>query len=285
MKIARPPLLAEALLREFLSVRDRDTVTGDLLEEYREAALPERGVFRARLWYLRQVLSLLTWSRLGCFANRVLERNSMTTKNLVTSLVWTAAALSALCAVFIVLVRNRFEPPPPSILLFLTPIVLGICAATALRSASTLHLLWRAGRIWAVAFAAVFAMRIAVDTIAPFDVEQYFLAQSRSDFSEFDFPRRFLVGVAIALILMAAGFQGAWKTGRIRPGMLVAMAASLMVSLPAAGALVIFSRSAAPTALVLVALGVSAVLGSIGAMLGRGVGGMLPRRAGVVASS
>lgn len=42
-----------------LKRRDRDTVTGDLLEEYREAVLPAKGRFRAQLWYLRQALSLV----------------------------------------------------------------------------------------------------------------------------------------------------------------------------------------------------------------------------------
>jgi hypothetical protein len=37
---ANPPSWAEVLVRLFLAPRDRDTVTGDLLEEYREVAVP-----------------------------------------------------------------------------------------------------------------------------------------------------------------------------------------------------------------------------------------------------
>ena len=56
---SNPPRWAENFLRFFLRPRDRDTVTGDLLEEYREVVLPARGLLRARLWYLRQTLSLV----------------------------------------------------------------------------------------------------------------------------------------------------------------------------------------------------------------------------------
>src|SRR5262249_25579935 len=56
---ARPPRWAEALLRFCLSPRDRDSVTGDLLEEYREVILPSRGRWRANFWHFRHALSLI----------------------------------------------------------------------------------------------------------------------------------------------------------------------------------------------------------------------------------
>jgi hypothetical protein len=49
-----PPRWAESLLRTFLAPADRDSVSGDLLEEYRESILPERGA-AANRWYVRQV--------------------------------------------------------------------------------------------------------------------------------------------------------------------------------------------------------------------------------------
>lgn len=52
----RPPYWSERLLRWFLVDRDRDTVSGDLLEEYREVAVPTRGPSGARWWYRRQVV-------------------------------------------------------------------------------------------------------------------------------------------------------------------------------------------------------------------------------------
>jgi hypothetical protein len=56
---ASPPRWAERLLRLLLRTRDRDTVTGDLLEEYREVAVPTLGPYRARVWYLREMVGLM----------------------------------------------------------------------------------------------------------------------------------------------------------------------------------------------------------------------------------
>ena len=56
---ANPPRWAECVLRLFLTRRNRDTITGDLLEEYREVILPTRGRFRAQLWHVQQTLSLV----------------------------------------------------------------------------------------------------------------------------------------------------------------------------------------------------------------------------------
>ena len=49
-----PPRWAESLLRMLLPPEDRDSVSGDLLEEYRESVLPALGA-QARVWYVRQV--------------------------------------------------------------------------------------------------------------------------------------------------------------------------------------------------------------------------------------
>jgi len=39
----KPPRWSEHLLRSLLLDRDRDTISGDLLEEYRDVAVPTRG--------------------------------------------------------------------------------------------------------------------------------------------------------------------------------------------------------------------------------------------------
>ena len=49
-----PPEWAESLLRLLLAAKDRDSVSGDLLEEYRQSIVPARGAGADR-WYLRQV--------------------------------------------------------------------------------------------------------------------------------------------------------------------------------------------------------------------------------------
>ena len=61
---ATPPAWAEELL-QFVVRRDhRDSISGDLLEEYRERILPSRGTAAADRWYIRQMLGYLwraTW--------------------------------------------------------------------------------------------------------------------------------------------------------------------------------------------------------------------------------
>jgi len=54
-----PPRWAEALLRAFLKPADVDSVSGDLLEEYRDAIHPVRGQAAADAWYAIQVLGVV----------------------------------------------------------------------------------------------------------------------------------------------------------------------------------------------------------------------------------
>ena len=54
----------DIVLRLLIRRRNRDSISGDLLEEYREHVVPTMGPRAARLWYIRQILSLvspLTW--------------------------------------------------------------------------------------------------------------------------------------------------------------------------------------------------------------------------------
>lgn len=51
---------ADVALRLLLRGRDRETISGDLLEEYREEVLPKNGPVAARLWYARQVVSFVS---------------------------------------------------------------------------------------------------------------------------------------------------------------------------------------------------------------------------------
>jgi len=54
-----PPRWLESVLRWCLTERDRETISGDLLEEYREEMLPRLGQLRADIWYMRQLVSFL----------------------------------------------------------------------------------------------------------------------------------------------------------------------------------------------------------------------------------
>src|SRR6476619_197649 len=53
--MSNPPAVAQALLDLLLPVDARETVSGDLLEEYRDARTPALGRVRADFWYSRQV--------------------------------------------------------------------------------------------------------------------------------------------------------------------------------------------------------------------------------------
>jgi hypothetical protein len=55
-----PPRWAETLLVRFLRIRDRETIAGDLLEEYREAILSGASCLRADCWYIAQALSIVS---------------------------------------------------------------------------------------------------------------------------------------------------------------------------------------------------------------------------------
>ena len=60
---ALPPRWAESLLRMLLPGEDRESVSGDLLEEYRESIVPTLGR-KANAWYVRQVAGYVvrrTW--------------------------------------------------------------------------------------------------------------------------------------------------------------------------------------------------------------------------------
>ena len=59
--MSNPPAVPHALLLLLLPADGRETVSRDLLEEYREARIPASGRLRANLWYWRRVGDL--WFR------------------------------------------------------------------------------------------------------------------------------------------------------------------------------------------------------------------------------
>ena len=74
-----PPRWADGLLRALLPVADRESVSGDLLEEYRESIVPARGRAAADLWYLRQVAGFTwraTWSWTLLFSGAFVARTA-----------------------------------------------------------------------------------------------------------------------------------------------------------------------------------------------------------------
>jgi hypothetical protein len=61
-----PPVWAESLLRMMLKPGDRESISGDLLEQYRDSIVPSRGR-RADFWYVRQVAGFV-WRTNGLWA-------------------------------------------------------------------------------------------------------------------------------------------------------------------------------------------------------------------------
>lgn len=106
---ATPPHWAEALLTLVLKRDDVDSVSGDLLEEYRDSVLPIRGRRSADWWYVKEVFGFV-W-RSGyvsalLFAAAFLLRTALDwwlppitfhTRALVSTTVATVILLSAGC--------------------------------------------------------------------------------------------------------------------------------------------------------------------------------------------
>jgi len=74
MSPRHPPALLDRALRLILRSRDRDTISGDLLEIYTEHKLPELGPFRANLWYTRQILSILPQRALSLLGGKLMKK-------------------------------------------------------------------------------------------------------------------------------------------------------------------------------------------------------------------
>jgi len=61
MTMPNPPVLPQTLLHLLVPVERRESIVGDLLEEYRDSRVPSTGRFRANLWYWKQVFGF--WLR------------------------------------------------------------------------------------------------------------------------------------------------------------------------------------------------------------------------------
>jgi hypothetical protein len=105
MTSAMPPRWAEILLGLVLNSRDQATVSGDLLEEFRESIQPMRGPSGAAAWYIRQVMGFIVRSNMvpallfgGTFVGRTAldwlqPPADFHTRSLVSTLVATTIVL------------------------------------------------------------------------------------------------------------------------------------------------------------------------------------------------
>ncbi len=94
-----PPRWLERMLLLFLSDRDRETISGDLLEEYREERLPGLGPIWANVWYLRQSIS---------FASIQIKGGPHVKQLLMLMCVFTAAAAVWLAVMENILKHNGY---------------------------------------------------------------------------------------------------------------------------------------------------------------------------------
>jgi len=92
-----PPRWLEKLLLQCLPVRNRESISGDLLEEYRQVQVPRLGPMRANLWYLRQLISFLV---AGTFGG----------SNMRASLTWISV-LTALAGVWLAVMEHLLKHP------------------------------------------------------------------------------------------------------------------------------------------------------------------------------
>ena len=113
-----PPSRAEALLERLLPDHARETVVGDLREEFIESASTQRGRLRANLWYLRQVASFISW-----FAS---EGSSM------TKILLPFSVLSLACACWLAVMETLLKHPGYIARIVTALGVVLICAATIL---------------------------------------------------------------------------------------------------------------------------------------------------------
>jgi hypothetical protein len=135
-----PPDVAELILRGLLPLDMRETVSGDLLEEYRESRVPAVGELRADLWYWRQVGGM--WLRAYWW------------------LVVSAVLLHVVHDVF-----NTFRAPSGASYLdglpALVPAVLSPLGLVGLLGLATVYGSWRAER-WQGGFVAALGLAVIV---------------------------------------------------------------------------------------------------------------------------
>jgi hypothetical protein len=238
------PSCAEAILRRILKVCDREAVSGDLLEEYREVVVPERGVYRAQLWYWRQVVSFITIDNLLDASSRVIRKNCRRPALLLT------AAGAVVEYTFFFLIPSSFDMSLEVSAFVLAAIVLSVGGLSLIGWPDRAPFRWRTAAFWGLA--------LSVSVLASVHLG--------------------LIPLAPAAVLMGAGFCGSLRVGSFRAGTLIGLVSSLIgaafiviVAVPGSIFGLADSFQYVPRIYRLIPIG--AVLGSAGGCLGRELGG------------
>jgi hypothetical protein len=253
--------------------------------------VPARGEFGARIWYLRQVASVVTIGRLAYVANGWFREDAMFGRLAGRSAVWFFAGACALVTLLGALLRSGFGPPAGLGVFIAVSVLIGASAAISTWRQGETRVLWRIGLVCGILVASVLVTRLLFEVLDPVDPVERFLAQARDDYSEFDYPRRWVPAAVVALILMGGGLRAAWQTRRVGMGTLAAVTASFVgslvyLALALLGSLFPFGprhplgnapydlqfSGNLPSMLIPVLAMLSTVLGTIGALFGRAIG-------------
>jgi hypothetical protein len=246
--VKQPPSWATALLRALLPARDRDTITGDLFEEYSERLPRSAGV--ARNWYIRQVLSFVRARNLGWLLLTLLPQRA----------IWAAPAGLLQFAIAFVLPHSAGVPLGTvgfgiaALALAIAGLVTaGIAPSSASRTAVRISGFWFA----TFALAAIGTMSPANFTPVP--------------------------GVILFLICVpCSAVQAAARTGRAGLGILAAVITASLAAILAMAAVSILKQPHPPFSSFIFLPGMGSILGAAGAAFGRQFGSAVSRRPAIV---
>jgi hypothetical protein len=160
----KPPVWAEMLLRILLPQRGQDVIAGDLLEEYRESVLPAVGTFRARIWYVHQVMSFLNVADVLDVADKISR-----------PLLW-GTVIAFFAYILIYALPSATAIPFDTLLFLFTGIILIVGSATAIRTLEKRRALFHMCCVGLVCFAAITAMVMSAQVFRPVIIIASFLA-------------------------------------------------------------------------------------------------------------
>jgi hypothetical protein len=231
----QPPAWAQCLLRSLLEPRHRDTIPGDLIEDYRERLLHHEKRVAVNAWYLRQVLSFVTARSLLLL---LLHGSSAPLP------VWVAAVAALQFAVLVA--APAWAGVTLGWALFsLGAIALAAAALCSLATAPDRRLIVRVSGLWILPFTLVSVVTLTASTFSP------------------------IPGVVIFFFCVpGAAWHASVRSGRLGLGITAGGAVGSMIALlGAAGATMLHYPYPPLTTLPFVS-GVAAMLGAVGGLFG-----------------
>jgi hypothetical protein len=226
----QPPEWAQWLLRSMLEPRHRETIPGDLLEDYRER-LNHESRSSVNAWYIRQVLS---------FVNAAGLRRLL----LPGSSAWVAAVAVFQFAILVAAPVWAGVTPGWALFAFST-IALAAAGICALASAPERRVVMRASGLWILPFLATSLVVLTASTYSP------------------------IAGVLIFFFCVpGASFHAAARSGKLSPGIAAGIAAGSAIVLVATASTMMLHHPHPPLTTLPFVLGIVAILSAIGGLFG-----------------